>query len=72
MTKEYFVELLRKRGYGSAILINGKVEVAVVGTKEDFRKAYLDISLFAKKIGYTHSFGVRMLEEEDEVRGVVN
>ena len=65
MTKEIFVEYLKKKGYGSAVLKDGRVEVTIVGDAADYRKAKMDIMLFAKKVGYTHSFGVKLLQEEE-------
>lgn len=65
MSKELFVEYLKKKGYGSAVLKDGRVEVTIVGDATEYRKAKMDIMLFAKKVGYTHSFGVKLLQEED-------
>lgn len=65
MTKEDFIEVLKKKGYGSAHIDKGMVTVDLVGVdKEELKKNYISVGLIAKKVGYKHSFRVCKLEEE--------
>lgn len=64
MSKEEFVEVLKKAGYGSAHISAGMVTVDLVGVdKAELKKAYINVGLIAKKVGYKHSFRVCKLEE---------
>ena len=66
MSKEKFVEVLKKAGYGSAHIDKGIVTVDLVGVdKAELKKAYINVGLIAKKVGYKHSFRVCKLEESD-------
>jgi len=64
MSKDRFVELLKQAGYGSVQLEKGVVRIYIVGDKKDLAQAYRDITLFARKVGYNHSFGVKLLNED--------
>lgn len=67
MTKESFVEVLKKAGYGSAHIKENIVTVDVVGgDKKELRKIFIDIKLIAQKVGYKHSYRVCKLEETNE------
>lgn len=67
MSKEKFVEVLKKAGYGSAHISSGMVTVDLVGVdKAELKKVYINIGLIAKKVGYKHSFRVCKLEETNE------
>ena len=68
MSKEKFVEVLKKAGYSSAHISRdisgGMVTVDLVGVdKAELKKVYINIGLIAKKVGYKHSFRVCKLEE---------
>lgn len=64
MTKEEFVEVLKKVGCESAHISNGMVTVDLVGVdKAELKRAYINVGLIAKKVGYKHSFRVCKLEE---------
>ena len=64
MSKEAFVEVLKKAGYSSAHVEKGAVTVDLVGVdKAELKKVYINIGLIAKKVGYKHSFRVCKLEE---------
>lgn len=67
MSKEAFVEVLKKAGYGSTHIKDNIVTVDVVsGDKKELRKMFIDIKLIAQKVGYKHSYRVCKLEEENE------
>lgn len=67
MSKEKFVEVLKKAGYGSAHISSGMVTVDLVGVdKVELKKVYINVGLIAKKVGYKHSFRVCKLEENNE------
>jgi hypothetical protein len=67
MTKDGFVEVLKKAGYGSAHIGKGMVTIDLVGAdKDELKKAYINVGLIAKKVGYKHSFRVCKLEESEE------
>ena len=67
MTKDGFVEVLKKAGYGSAHISAGMVTVDLVGVdKAELKKAYINVGLIAKKVGYKHSFRVCKLEETNK------
>ena len=73
MTKDGFVEVLKKAGYGGAHIDNGVVTIDLVGAdKDELKKTFINVGLIAKKVGYKHSFRVCKLEETNEVRGAVN
>ncbi len=66
MSKEAFVGVLKKAGYGSAHISSGMVTVDLVGVdKAELKKVYINVGLIAKKVGYKHSFRVCKLEESD-------
>ncbi len=66
MSKEKFVEVLKKAGYSSAHISSGMVTVDLVGVdKAELKKVYINVGLIAKKVGYKHSFRVCKLEESD-------
>lgn len=67
MSKEKFVEVLKKAGYGSAHISGGIVTVDLVGVdKTELKKIYINIGLIAKKVGYKHSFRVCKLEKTND------
>lgn len=67
MTKEAFVEVLKKAGYGSAHIKDNIVTVDVVSDdKKELRKMFIDIKLITHKVGYKHSYRVCKLEETNE------
>ena len=66
MSKEEFVEVLKKAGYGGAHIDKGMATVDLVGVdKAELKKVYINVGLLAKKVGYKHSFRVCKLEESD-------
>lgn len=66
MTKDGFVEVLKKAGYGGAHIDKGMVTVDLVGVdKAELKKVYINVGLIAKKVGYKHSFRVCKLEEKN-------
>ena len=65
MDKQKFVDVLKKAGYSSAVIEDNKPTVTFVGVdKATLKRAYINIGLIAKKVGYKHSWGVKNLEEE--------
>lgn len=67
ISKDQFVEYLKKMGYSGATVEGGMVTINLVGaTKEEVKKTFLDVKLLANKIGYKHSYRVVKLEESHE------
>ncbi|MBO7450406.1 MAG: hypothetical protein J6U54_08550 [Clostridiales bacterium] len=65
VTKERFVELCKKAGYGGASIVDGMVTIDMVdASKEEVRKTFYAVKLLANKVGYKHSFRVCKLKEE--------
>lgn len=65
VTKERFVELCKKAGYGGAIVEDGIVTINMVNaSKDEIRKTFYAVKLLANKVGYKHSFRVCKLKEE--------
>lgn len=63
MSKDTFVEILKKQGYGASIQ-DGMVTIEVVA--EDVKNTFIAAKLLANKVGYKHTIRVKRLEEATE------
>ena len=67
VTKERFVEICKKAGYGGTSIEGGMVTIDLVGvSKDEVRKTFYAVKLLANKVGYKHSFRVCKLQEENK------
>ena len=66
MTKDGFVEFLKRAGFAASIE-DGIVTVSLVdASKAEVSKCFGQIKLSANKVGYKHSFRVVSLKEDKE------
>ena len=67
MTKEQFIEVLKKKGFTNVGMDDNIPTVTLVGAdKKEVKRNYISVGLIAKKVGYTHSFRVKNLEEVND------
>lgn len=63
MDKETFKELLRRNGYSVDSSAKNPTILMVGASKDELKKKFMEVKLFAQKHGYDHSIGVKNLEE---------
>lgn len=61
MSKDTFIDILKKSGYAARLDEKGVVTVEVVG--EAVKQTFINVKLLANKVGYKHSIRVKRLEE---------
>lgn len=67
MTKENFVEVLKKVNIGASVE-NGVVTISMLNAdKTDISAMFGRVKLIANKVGYKHSFRVCKLEESHDI-----
>ena len=66
MDKATFKEVLKRAGYTIDKDADIPTVLMVGATKDEIKKKFFEVKLFAQKKGYHHSISVKNLEESNE------
>ena len=66
MDKATFKQLLTRNGYSVDKDANAPTVLLMDATKEDLKKKFIEVKLFAQKNGYHHTIAVRSVKGVEE------